>query len=156
MNKATQRTMFSSATGKWSTPQEFFDKLNWRFGPFSLDPCASETNNKCEKYFTETVSGLGEDWGGHTVFCNPPYDNMKDWAKKCYEEAQKANTTVVLLCPARTDTRYAHDFIFKANEIYFIKGRLKFGDSKNSAPFPSMIAVFHGRGGPQTFGTMNR
>jgi len=74
------------------------------------------------------------------VFCNPPYSKIKDWVKKCYDEAA-TGATVVLLIPARTDTRYFHDYIYKQHEIRFIKGRLKFGDSKNSAPFPSMIVV---------------
>lgn len=78
------------------------------------------------------------------MFCNPPYGRViYDWIEKCYNESQKPNTTVVALIPARTDTKYFHQFIYhKAKEIRFIKGRLKFGDSKNSAPFPSMIVVF--------------
>ena len=83
--------------------------------------------------------------GWQTVFCNPPYGRaIKDWVKKCSEESLKPNTTVVMLIPARTDTSYFHDYIYqKPNvEIRFIRGRLKFGDGKNSAPFPSMVVIF--------------
>ena len=68
MNKTTQKTMFSSATGNWATPQEFFDKLNWRFGPFDLDPCASTHNTKCANFFTEAENGLEKNWEGFTAF----------------------------------------------------------------------------------------
>ncbi|AUO14766.1 phage N-6-adenine-methyltransferase [Priestia megaterium] len=135
--------MFSSKTDLWATPQSFFDELNKEFR-FNLDPCANEENAKCEKYFTQEQNGLVQDWGGHTVFCNPPYGReIGKWVQKSYEEAQKLNTTVVLLIPARTDTKYFHEFIYHhATEIRFVKGRLKFGDSKNPAPFPSMVVVY--------------
>ena len=135
--------MFSSKTDEWSTPQDFFDELNKEFN-FTLDPCATPENAKCEKYYTKEDDGLKQDWSGETVFCNPPYGRaIKNWVKKCYEESKKPNTTVVMLIPARTDTRYFHDYIYhKAKEIRFIRGRLKFGNAKNSAPFPSMVVIF--------------
>lgn len=135
--------MFSSKTDEWSTPQDFFNKLNKEFN-FTLDPCATPENAKCEKYYTKEDDGLKQDWSGETVFCNPPYGRViKDWVKKCYEESRKENTTVVMLIPARTDTSYFHDYIYnKAKEIRFIRGRLKFGNAKNSAPFPSIVVVF--------------
>ena len=137
--------MFSSKTNDWSTPQDFYDELNNEFG-FTLDPCADEYNHKCNKYFTEGDDGLLQDWGGEIVFCNPPYGKaIKDWVRKAYIEGCKPNTTVVLLIPARTDTQYFHDYIYhEAKEIRFIKGRLKFGDSKNAAPFPSMVVIYRG------------
>ena len=156
MNSKVQKVIFSSESGVWSTPQDFFDKLNWRFGPFDLDPCATLHNTKCVNFFTELENGLEKDWGGFTVFVNPPYNNMKDWARKCHEESRKPDTKVVLLCPARTDTRYWHDFIMKASEIHFVKGRLKFGNSKNSAPFPSAVVVFNTDNRQQVFGAINR
>jgi site-specific DNA-methyltransferase (adenine-specific) len=143
MNTATQKIMFSSGTGVWSTPQDFFDKLNWRFGPFDLDPCASPYNTKCANFYTEIENGLSKDWGGHTVFVNPPYGRGIDkWIKKGYEESLKDKTKVVMLVPARTDTKYWHEYVMKAAEIHFIKGRLKFGDATNCAPFPSAVIVF--------------
>lgn len=135
--------MFSSETDLWSTPQYFFDRLNREFN-FNLDPCANEENHKCDKYFTKEQDGLKQDWQGHTVFCNPPYGKvLKQWVKKCYEESLKLNTKVVMLIPARTDTSYFHDYIYNKAEIRFIRGRLKFGNSKNSAPFPSMVVIFN-------------
>jgi len=137
--------MFSSKTDQWSTPQDFYDKLDNTYH-FNLDPCADEFNHKCDTYFTEEQDGLKQDWGGHTVFCNPPYGSViKDWVKKCSEESKKPNTIIVLLIPARTDTKYFHEYIYKKPnvDIDFIKGRLKFGDSKNCAPFPSMVVTFN-------------
>ena len=134
--------MFSSKTDLWATPNDFFDKLNDEFR-FTLDPCSTHENAKCYKHFTEEENGLLQDWGNEVVFCNPPYGRqIKDWVKKSYEESQKDNTTVVMLIPARTDTIYFHEYIYHKAEIRFIKGRLKFGDAKNSAPFPSMVVIF--------------
>ena len=135
--------MFSSNTDLWATPQSFYNKLNDEFR-FNLDPCATSENAKCEKYFTKEENGLNQNWGGHKVFCNPPYGReLSKWVKKAYEESLKPNTKVVMLIPARTDTKYFHEYIYhKAKEIRFLKGRLKFGTSKNSAPFPSMVVIF--------------
>lgn len=138
------QVMFSSKDDKWSTPQDFFDELNAEFG-FTLDPCADEFNHKCNKYYTEEDDGLLQDWQGEIVFCNPPYGKaIKDWVRKAYIEGCKPNTTVVMLIPARTDTIYFHKYIYHKAEIRFLKGRLKFGKSKNSAPFPSMVVVYRG------------
>lgn len=135
--------MFSSTTDLWATPRDFFDKLNAEFN-FTLDPCATAENAKCEKFYTVVENGLKQNWEGETVFCNPPYGKaIKEWVKKCYTESQKPNTIVVALIPARTDTQYFHDFIYhKAKEIRFIKGRLKFGNAQNNAPFPNMVVVW--------------
>ena len=138
MNKA----LFSSASIEWATPQDLYDKLNDEFH-FTLDPCALPTNAKCAKFYTPEDDGLKQDWGGEIVFCNPPYGRqLGSWVRKCREESYKPNTKVVMLIPARTDTRWFHDHIYNKSEIRFIKGRLKFGDSKIAAPFPSMIVIF--------------
>lgn len=137
-------TLFSSRTDNWATPQDFFDELNTEFN-FTLDPCADDENHKCKKYFTIRENGLLQDWEGHRVFCNPPYGKqIYKWVEKCYREGTKDKTVVVMLIPARTDTKYFHDFIIHRSEIRFVKGRLKFGESKTAAPFPSMIVVFRG------------
>lgn len=134
--------MFSSQTDTWSTPNDFYSRLNKEFS-FTLDPCADETNHKCEKYFTKDDNGLAQSWRGYTVFCNPPYGKgIKEWVKKSYEESRDKHTVVVMLIPARTDTAWFHEYIYGKAEIRFIRGRLKFGDSNNSAPFPSMVVVF--------------
>lgn len=135
--------MFSSATDLWSTPQWFFDELDKEFH-FTLDPCATDENHKCQEYFTKEQDGLCRSWYKTTVFCNPPYGKeIGRWVEKAFIESRKPHTKIVMLLPARTDTRWFHNFIYgKASEIRFIKGRLKFGDCKNSAPFPSMVVVF--------------
>lgn len=142
MNKATQKAMFSSKSIEWSTPQDFFEQLKMRYD-FNLDPCATADTAKCSKYYTKEDDGLNQDWGGHTVFMNPPYGReIKHWIKKAYDESKKEGTTVVCLIPSRTDTKYWHKYCMEAHEIYFVKGRLKFGDADNSAPFPSAVVVF--------------
>lgn len=137
------KVFFSSTTDDWATPQSFFDQLDAEFH-FTLDPCASVENAKCRKFYTAQDNGLEQDWAGEVVFCNPPYGRrIYDWVKKCCEESRKPNTTVVMLIPARTDTRYFHEFIYhRATEIRFIRGRLKFGDGRAPAPFPSMVVVY--------------
>lgn len=123
----------------WATPRKFFDELNDEF-KFTLDPCCTEENKKCEKFFTEQDDGLSKNWDNEIVFMNPPYGrDIGKWIKKASEAR---GGVVVCLLPARTDTRYFHDYIYNKSEIRFIKGRLKFGDAKNSAPFPSMVVVF--------------
>ena len=135
---------YSSKSNEWATPQNLFDELNDDFN-FTLDPCATDENAKCSKYFTIEDDGLSKDWSNDVVFMNPPYGReIKKWIKKAYEESLNG-ATVVCLIPARTDTTYWHDFIFKkTNDIRFLRGRLKFGNSKNSAPFPSAIVVYRG------------
>lgn len=134
--------MFSSQSNEWATPQDFYDKLNNEFN-FTLDPCATDENHKCKDYFTIADDGLSKSWYEEVVFCNPPYGReLRKWVEKSYNESLKGGTTVVMLIPARTDTSYFHDFIYHKSEIRFIRGRLKFGDSKNSAPFPSMIVIY--------------
>ena len=135
------KTMFSHDSDDWTTPDDFYKMIDKQFH-FTLDPCATKQSSKCKTFFTIEDDGLKQDWKGHVVFCNPPYSNNKEWIKKCYEESQKPNTKVVLLCPVRTDTKYFHNYCMKASELHFIKGRLKFGGGNNSAPFPSMIVVF--------------
>lgn len=135
---------FSSKSNEWATPQDFFDRLDSEF-QFDLDPCSDGFNAKCERYFTKEDDGLAQDWHTHTrtaVFMNPPYGReIQDWVRKAYEESQKG-ATVVALIPSRTDTKYWHDYVMKAKEIRLVKGRLKFGDGKNSAPFPSAVVIF--------------
>lgn len=136
--------MFSSETDMWSTPQQLFDSLDAKYD-FTLDPCATQYNAKCDTYFDKEIDGLKQEWSGHRVFMNPPYGReIGKWVKKAYEESLKG-ALVVCLLPSRTDTIYFHKYIYGKAEIRFIKGRLKFGESKNSAPFPSMIVVFGGK-----------
>lgn len=138
---------FSSNSNEWSTPQRLFEQLNAVY-KFTLDPCSTEENHKCPTFFTREDDGLTKSWKGHSVFMNPPYGRViGKWIEKAYKESRDSYTTVVCLIPARTDTRYWHDYCMKANKIYFIQGRVKFENSEkelNSAPFPSAIVVFNG------------
>ncbi len=134
--------MFSSKTDLWETPQDLFDKLNNKFH-FTLDVCATKENAKCKKYYTKEQDGLSKEWEG-VCWCNPPYGReISKWVQKASISARKG-ATIVMLLPARTDTRWFHDYIYKKEnvKIKFIRGRLKFGDAKNSAPFPSMLILF--------------
>lgn len=134
---------FSSKTDQWATPQDFFDQLNNEFH-FTLDPCADETNHKCEKYFTKEQDGLKQDWSGEVVFCNPPYGRkVGEWVEKCFKEVYQGNCKcAVLLLFANTDTKWFHDWVYHKAEVRFVKGRLKFGEQKYDAPKPSMVVVF--------------
>jgi site-specific DNA-methyltransferase (adenine-specific) len=136
---------FSSKSNDWGTPIDLYKKLDEEFS-FTLDPCASEYNHKCSKYFTKKDDGLKQDWSNEIVFMNPPYGRqIKNWIKKAYTESLKG-ATVVCLIPARTDTLYWHDYIFKyAKDIRFLKGRLRFvknGEIGDPAPFPSAVVIF--------------
>lgn len=129
--------LFSSKTDLWETPQDFFDKLNEEFH-FELDVCALPENAKCDRYYTPDRDGLKQEWNG-VCWCNPPYGrDIRKWMKKAYE----SNTTVVCLVPARTDTKWFHDWVLGKAEIRFVKGRLTFGDSKHQAPFPSIVVIY--------------
>lgn len=144
MNKDTDTRMttglFSSRTEEWETPQYVFDTLNNEFH-FTLDVCATHENTKCKRFFTKEENGLAMSWSG-SVFMNPPYGReIYKWMQKAYSQIQFANH-IVCLVPARTDTRWWHDWAMKADEIRLIKGRLKFGDGKQSAPFPSCVVIF--------------
>jgi site-specific DNA-methyltransferase (adenine-specific) len=144
LNKA----LFSSNSDEWETPQKLFDELNEEFN-FYCDLASTSKNAKCSYWLDKHDNALLYDWTNLPIsesrfqWLNPPYSNIKDWVKKAYEENLKG-AKIVMLIPARTDTIYFHQWIYKNPnvEIRFIKGRLKFSDSKNSAPFPSMIVVW--------------
>jgi phage N-6-adenine-methyltransferase len=134
--------MMSSNTDKWETPQDFFNQLDAIFH-FELDVCALPENAKCKQFFTPDQDGLSQEWKG-VCWMNPPYGReIGKWMKKAYETGVRGGGTVVCLVPARTDTAWWHDYAMKGF-IWFIRGRLKFGGSKNSAPFPSALVVFRG------------
>ena len=137
----------SSASVEWGTPQAFFDALDATWG-FTLDACAVAGNAKCPRFFSPEQDGLVQDWGQETVFCNPPYGRGETgrWLRKAWE-ASGSGATVVLLIPARTDTRWWHDYAM-LGDVTFVKGRLKFvhADGRSdSAPFPSAVVVFRAR-----------
>jgi len=132
---------FSSKTDMWATPQAFFDELDAKYN-FELDVCATKDNAKCDRFFTVEDDGLSQKWDG-VCWMNPPYGRaIKHWIKKAYESSLDG-ATVVCLIPSRTDTIYWHEYVMNG-DVTFIKGRLKFGDAKNAAPFPSAVVVFGG------------
>ena len=130
----------SSKSNEWETPKGFFKKYNDIFN-FDIDVASTDENHLVDKYWTIEDDALSKDWSGMTCWMNPPYGReIGKFVKKAYEESLKG-ATVVCLIPSRTDTAWWHEYVLKG-EIEFIRGRLKFGDSKNSAPFPSMLVVF--------------
>ena len=141
--------MFTSLRGDWETPQDLFDQLDATFH-FTLDACADDTNYKVAKYFDEAMDALSRPWGTvespEVVWMNPPYgQEIGKWLKKAFDEVEAGRVSkAVCLVPSRTDTKWWHDYCMKG-DIYFVKGRLKFGRAKTAAPFPSAIVVFGGR-----------
>ena len=118
--------LFSSKRTDWETPKDLFDMLDQEFH-FTLDPCSTDENALCQKHYTAREDGLKQSWAGETVYCNPPYGrDLPAWIEKAATEARKG-ATVVMLIPARTDTKAFHDFIYGKAEIRFLRGRLKFG-----------------------------
>lgn len=115
----------------WRTPKAFYQALNAEFS-FDFDPCPPQSE----------FDGLSVEWGERN-FINPPFKGIAKWIAKGWAEAMKGKLAVFLI-PARTDTRYWHDYCMKAAEIRFIKGRLHYDDSKAPAPFPSCVVVFRG------------
>lgn len=121
---------FSSASDEWATPADVYAALDAEFH-FDFDPCPLGGG-------VDGTAPLFVSWSNRTVFCNPPYSNIRPFLERALEA-----DVAVFLIPARTDTRWMHQIVLPyAKEIRFIKGRLKFGDAKNSAPFPSMIVIF--------------
>lgn len=129
--------MFSSKTDLWSTPQDLFEKYDAIYH-FETDVCALPENAKCKRFFTPEMDGLKQEWTG-VCWCNPPYGRQ---IGKWVEKAVKSFATVVMLLPARTDTKWFHEWCLPYGKIEFLRGRLKFGGCDNPAPFPSMIVIF--------------
>ena len=140
----------SSKSNEWGTPQDLFDSLDEKYH-FTLDPASTNENHKCDKYYTKEVDGLAQSWAGEVVFCNPPYGReIGAWVKKCYDEAMNG-VKIVMLVPARTDTRWFHEYLYGKEDvgvrILFLRGRIRFVKDKDfksePAPFPSMLVFFN-------------
>ena len=134
--------LFTSTHQDWRTPDDLFSMLDDEFS-FTLDAASSHENAKCDKHFTIDDDGLRQSWEGHTVWCNPPYDDVGTWIAKCASEGR--HTTVVALVFARTCTTWFHKWVLStAHEVRFIKGRVKFfrGEKTGPAPAPSMVVVW--------------
>lgn len=125
------KTLFSHKTDNWSTPKDLLKKLDEEFN-FTYDPCPLQS---------EDITVLLQEWKGR-VFCNPPYSNIRPFLEKALIELKKGNIEIaVFLLFARTDTKWFHDLVYGKHEVRFLKGRLKFGNAKNSAPAPSMLVI---------------
>lgn len=124
---------FLSKSVDWRTPKKVYDKLNKEFN-FNYDPCP---------YQSEDKTFLLKDWK-ERVYCNPPYNNIYEFVNKGLIELKRGNSQVlVYLLPVRTDTKWFHDLVLPNHkQIRFIRGRLRFNESNNNAPFPSMIVIF--------------
>jgi phage N-6-adenine-methyltransferase len=140
-HRRLNRGVFTSASGEWETPREFFGAVNDVFH-FSLDVCATRFNAKCGRYFTKVDNGLARTWSG-VCWMNPPYGReISLWVRKAWQSSMEGGAVVVCLLPARTDTRWWHDYVIAhAQRIWFIRGRLRFS-GRGPAPFPSALAVF--------------
>lgn len=131
----------SGENKEWATPQWLFDALSAEFY-FTLDPCATQQNAKCKKFYSQEDDGLSKSWANETVYMNPPYGRpLEKWMKKAYEEATYNNAIVVALIPARTDTKWWHQYAVRG-QIRYLRGRLNYGDTRGVAPFPSVIVIF--------------
>lgn len=144
---------------EWETPIEFFRALDEEFG-FFLDAAASVDNTLCHHFYSQQVNGLAFSWAAWVegaVWCNPPYGTqISKWVRKCFDESQDG-ATVVMLIPARTETAYWHDYVMRAAEIRFVRGRLRFSGSSVNAPFPSAVVVFRfGHDGLPTVSAIGR
>ena len=142
-------TFKTSNDDTWTTPRDFFDKYNREFN-FTLDAAAlaSSTLVPDNWYGPDHTDqsrrdAFTRDWAkdsAGSIWLNPPYGRtIKDWVRKANTVANGGGT-VVCLVPSRTDTSWWHDYCIH-HEVRFIRGRLKFGGQKNSAPFPSALVI---------------
>lgn len=160
MNTATRETLMSSGKDDWETPQDLFDQLHQEFG-FTLDVAANAANHKRDAWYGPDHhlavfrDGLAMPWIG-VCWCNPPYSRglQAKFIAKAAEEASRGGVIVMLL-PARTDTKAFHRYIWDATwhaprggvQVRFLPGRLRFVGAADAAPFPSMVVIFGGRRG---------
>lgn len=132
---------------EWTTPDKFFDQLDAEFG-FTIDVAATKENAKVGRYFTQEEDGLKQNWGGHRVWCNPPYSGIVDWVNKAHDEAKDA--LIVMLLPVRTDTDWFHSLLNAGVEIRWLRKRVKFefeGKVAGSPRFASLLAIWRPFGG---------
>lgn len=139
-----QNVHFSSERDDWETPIEFFNALDCVFN-FKLDPCCYDSSAKCVNYFTKETNGLAQDWSVYpSIFMNPPYGkDIFKWMKKAYHTSLSPSCPIVVcLVPARSSSKWCQFSLKFSRAVTFVRGRLKFGGSTTSAPFPSLVVVF--------------
>lgn len=143
-----KEVVHSSGKDDWETPTELFEYFNMIAAEFNLDAAADPVNTKCDNFFTEEMNALERDWnvfGYETiVWLNPPYSQNKEFIKKAFDQSKIVDSVWCLL-PVRTCTHWWHDYVMKAEAIYFIRGRVTFEGADNGAPFPSCVVVFTGQ-----------
>lgn len=140
---------FDSIKNDWETPDDLFQTVNQEFG-FTLDVAASPHNAKLARFITKEQDSMQTSWGTEVCWLNPPYGEgykLAEWVKKAHREST-LGATVVMLIPARTNTRWFHDFCLKYGEVRFIKGRPKFGDAEHGLPQPLCFVIFRPVGNP--------
>lgn len=137
------KALFSSDSTEWCVPSELFNKCNNRWGPFALDAAATLNNTQCDVFYTKDDDALKHNWYGR-VWVNPPYGReVGRWVKYAYEQVMLGFAQrVVMLLPSRTDTKWWHEWVKRAREIHFLKGRVCFVGGNSCAPFPSVVVVF--------------
>lgn len=129
--------------GVWVTPHSLFDPLHAEFN-LEIDSAASKDNALLPCFWDVQTDAFKQDWHDRRIWCNPPYSRKEiyKWVERC---AMGGATMVVALLPARTDTRWFHDFIYNKPgvEIRFLKGRIKFSGTTGAGKFPSMVVIFN-------------
>jgi len=137
------KVLFSHNKDDYITPDWLMDELKQEFD-FKLDACSTNYDpTDLPSWYTKEDNGLEQDWETWT-YCNPPYSQVSLWVEKAFYENSHRGIGIVMLLPSRTDTKWFHDYIYTNPrcEVRFLKGRLKFKGTKNSAPFPSMVVIF--------------
>ena len=132
---------FTNKSNEWETPRSLFKELDDEFN-FTIDVCATKENAKCLRFYTKQINGLAQSWGNEVAFMNPPYGReIGVWVEKAYRESL-IGAVVVCLIPARTDTRYWHDYIFPNAEVRFLKGRVKFLNNGEEVEYVEQLGLF--------------
>lgn len=132
--------MYSSATDQHNTPKWLVDKISDFFDGIRLDPCTTPDNPcRAKSFFTERNNGLSQEWGGRSVYLNPPYGRgIGEWTEKLVREYKRGFVDeAIALLPARTDTKWWNGLA--EYPVCLVAGRLKFNDCEGSAPFPSAL-----------------
>lgn len=138
----SQPTLLNLERDDYSTPQSLFGRVCAKYGPFDLDAAASQANTKCSKFYSEHEDALTQKWEG-VVWCNPPWKDLISWTSKALGEVRSGNADrVVMLLPVITKTRWFHEVVLPHARIEWIRGEVRFGDSKYGFPGSVMIAVF--------------
>ena len=147
---------FDTKKQEWETPNILFNQLNNEFH-FTFDLAADSCNKKCKCFFSKDDDALKQTWSG-VCWLNPPYGSkeykLENWIKKAFTESQREDCTVVMLIPARTNTRWWHNYCMKSAEVKFICGRPKFGNATHGLPQPLAIVVFKKHQGSTLFSSL--